>query len=102
VDIFETDKELLLLADMPGVDESSVDIQLEDNELTIHGCVNEEQQDGLNLIHREYPVGGYRRVFSVTDLIDKENIRATVKNGELRLVLPKSAPLSRKIPVSAA
>lgn len=101
VDIFETEQELLVFADMPGVDENNVDIQLEDNELTIYGRASEDRMDGFNIIHREYPVGGYRRVFSVHDFIDKENIKATVKNGELCIVLPKSVPLSKKISVSA-
>lgn len=102
VDIYENDKEILLFADMPGTDEKSVDLQLEQNELTISGKVEQQFPESCLFIHREYPVGSFRRVFSVGDSIDKENIQASVKNGTLKVVLPKTAPVSKKIAVTAS
>jgi HSP20 family molecular chaperone IbpA len=88
-DIFETDDEIVVVADMPGVDESTVDITLENNVLTINGYVELEQPEGHSLTYAEYRVGDYQRAFSLSDQIDREGIEATVKDGVLRLHLPK-------------
>ncbi len=102
VDIIEKDAEIVLIADMPGVDEKSVDITLEKNVLTIHGCVEPEVPEKLKLAESEYGVGDYERAFTLSDEIDREKIQATVKNGVLRLILPKAeAAMARKIEVKA-
>jgi len=100
VDIMERKDDIVLLADMPGVDETSVDITLEKNVLTIYGKVAEEIHSGYTLYLSEYGSGDYQRVFTLTEEVDREKIRATVKNGVLRLVLPKAeAVKTRKIEV---
>jgi len=100
VDIIEKDEEIYLLADMPGVDSESVDITLEKDTLTIYGKVEPEIPQGLRLTESEYGVGDYQRTFSLSDEIDRERIQAAVKNGVLRLTLPKAeAVKTRKIPV---
>jgi len=102
VDIFETANNILVIADMPGVDERSVDVTLEKNLLTIHGMVDSTTHDGLELAFSEYGVGDYQRAFSITDEIDRNNIKATVKDGVLKLVLPKSEKIkTRKIEVTS-
>jgi HSP20 family molecular chaperone IbpA len=88
-DIYETDDEIVIVADMPGVDENSVDISLEDNVLTIDGKVELTPPEGYSLSLAEYRVGDYQRAFSLSDQIDREEITATVKDGVLRLHLPK-------------
>jgi HSP20 family molecular chaperone IbpA len=88
-DVFETEDAIVVVADMPGVDENSVDITLESNVLTIEGEVEPEAPEGLSLAYAEYRVGDYRRAFSISDQIDREGIEATVKDGVLRLHLPK-------------
>ena len=88
-DIYETEDEIVVVADMPGVDEKSVDITLENNVLTINGVVDMEQPEGYSLSYAEYRVGDYQRAFSLSDQIDQEGIEATVKDGVLRLHLPK-------------
>jgi HSP20 family molecular chaperone IbpA len=88
-DIYETDDEIVVVADMPGVDENTVDITLENNVLTINGYVEMEQPEGLSLAYAEYRVGDYQRAFSLSDQIDREGIEAAVKDGVLRLHLPK-------------
>lgn len=102
VDIIEREEDIVLVADMPGVDDASVDIVLEKDTLTIDGRVEENIPEGHRLRVSEYGVGDYHRVFTLSDEIDKERINATVKHGVLRLTLPKSeAVRTRKIPVKA-
>ena len=102
VDIYETANNILVIADMPGVDEKSIDVTLEKNLLTIHGMVDSTTHDDLELAFSEYGVGDYQRAFSITDEIDRNNIKATVKDGVLKLVLPKSERLkTRKIEVTS-
>ena len=92
VDIYETDDAIILLTDMPGVDENSVDITLEKNVLTINGYVEIDDPDNYSLAYAEYESGDYERSFNLSNEIDRENIEATVKNGVLRLHLPKAGP----------
>ena len=99
-DIFETAESIVVVADMPGVDESSVDITLEKNILTIEGRVEPGHPEGYRLSHREYEVGSYSRAFALSDEVSRQGIEATVKSGVLRLTLPKAGPArARKIPV---
>jgi len=103
VDIYETNDEIVVLADMPGVDENSVDITLEKNVLSINGYVEPDQANNYSLAYAEYEVGDYQRSFTVSDEIDRDNIQAAVKNGVLHLHLPKAGPVkARKITVKAA
>jgi HSP20 family protein len=92
VDIYETDDAIVLLIDMPGIDENSVDITLEKNVLTINGYVTADDPDNYSLVYAEYESGDYERSFNLSDEIDREKIEATVKNGVLRLHLPKAGP----------
>ena len=88
VDIFETEKEITLLADMPGVKADDLTIDLRDNTLTLSADVaadnNEEEE-----ILLEYETGRYYRQFTLGELINQENINAALKDGVLRLRLPK-------------
>ena len=103
VDIYETNEAIIMLTDMPGVDENSVDISLEKNVLSINGYVESKQPDNYALAYAEYEVGDYERRFTLSDEIDRDNIEATVKNGVLRLYLPKAGPAkTRNITVKAS
>ena len=88
-DILETAEGAVLLVDMPGCDDGSVDVRLEDGVLTVRGRVAPEQFPGYELTYAEYRVGDYERAFSVSELINPEKIEAAVKDGVLRLTLPK-------------
>jgi len=102
VDIIERNEDIVLIADMPGVDEKSVDITLEKDILTIYGKVEPENPEGCRLAASEYSIGDYQRVFTLSDEIDREKIRAKVKNGVLRLTLPKVEEIkTKKIHVKA-
>jgi HSP20 family molecular chaperone IbpA len=90
VDIRETEAAVLLVADMPGVDETSVNIDLEGSELTIKGGYLPKAPEGYTATYREYRSGNYERTFTLGDTIDRDGIKATVSNGVLRLTLPKA------------
>lgn len=96
VNIIEKDNDLILLADMPGVDDKSVDITLEKNLLTIYGRVEPEVPAKHRLVFSEYGVGDYQRTFTLSDEIDRDHIKASVKDGMLKLVLPKAEKVRMK------
>lgn len=96
VDIIEKSDEIVLIADLPGCDEKSVDITLEKNVLTIYGKVFREVDDGLRPALFEYGTGDYQRVFTLSNEVDKERIQAKVKNGVLTVILPKAAAAKTK------
>ena len=101
-DIYETDEAIVVVADMPGVDGNSLDITLEKGVLTLNGTVEPETPEGYSLNYAEYRVGDYVRSFSLSDEIDQEAIEATLKDGVLRLTLPKITEVrTRKIAVKA-
>lgn len=102
VDILERKDDIVVMADMPGVDDKTIDITLEKNVLTIYGKVEPSIPENHRLVSAEYSIGDYQRVFTLSDEIDRNGIQASVKNGELRLVLPKAEKMkTKKIEVRA-
>jgi HSP20 family protein len=102
VDIIEGKDKIVVIADMPGVNENSVEITLDDNVLTIYGRVDWNIPDKMKLTHAEYGIGDYQRIFTISGEINREKIEANVKDGVLRLTMPKNdAPKMRKITVNA-
>lgn len=102
VDIFETETAITLLADMPGVASDDLNIDLRENTLTLEGDVASLEDAEETVILREYPVGKYFRQFTLSEVIDQEKIDANLKDGVLRLNLPKVEKATpRKITVSA-
>ncbi len=102
VDIIEKSNDIVILADMPGVDENSVDVTIEKDLLTIYGKIEPEIPANHKLVISEYGIGDYQRTFTLSSEIDKAHIQATVSDGVLRLVLPKAEKeKTRKIPVTA-
>jgi HSP20 family molecular chaperone IbpA len=89
VDIFETDKELTLLADMPGVKTDDLNIDLRDNTLTLSADIAAVEGPDEEELLVEYETGRYYRQFTLGELIDQNNIDAQLTNGVLRLSLPK-------------
>lgn len=90
VDIYETPDSLWLRADMPGVDEQSIEISVNDGVLSVQGQVAVKDYENLAPIYTEYNVGNYARRFTLANTIDAERISARMKNGVLELELPKS------------
>jgi HSP20 family protein len=89
VDIFETDRELTLLADLPGVTAENLTIDLRENTLTLTGEVEPLEKANEEDILIEYEIGKYYRQFSLSNVIDQTKIDANLTNGVLRLRLPK-------------
>ena len=101
-DIIDTGEDILVIADLPGADETCVDVTLEKNVLTIFAYPPVEKVENYSLEFGEYGVGDFERKFVVSEDIDRERIEAKVKNGVLTLRLPKSGPAkTRKIAVRA-
>lgn len=101
VDIYDTEKELVLLADMPGVNTEQVEVDLRDDTLTILGRLVGNSGDGQPLL-TEYEVGNYFRTFKLTQVVDRSKISASLSDGVLKLVLPKvEKAVPRKIPITS-
>jgi len=100
-DIYEDQEAIFLLSDMPGVRPDSVEITLEKNLLSIHGMVEPHALEGYQLAYAEYEDGDFMRRFRLSSQIDHDKIEAQLKEGVLRLVLPKTRPEQRKINVKA-
>lgn len=88
VDIYENDDELLLYADMPGVAKENITVTVDNGELVISG-VRSLPRSGT-VIREEFGDVKFRRTFSVPQTIDVEKVNAEMKDGVLRLHLPKS------------
>jgi HSP20 family protein len=89
VDIFETDRELTLLADLPGVTAENLNIDLRENTLTLTGDIDPLEKAGEEDVLIEYETGKYHRQFSLSNVIDQSKIDAKLTDGVLRLTLPK-------------
>ena len=101
-DIAETEKGLVLIADVPGAKPDSLDISLERRELTIRAEVDDEPPEGMSPLYREYQVGDYERRFTLSGDFETDAIEAELKNGVLTLSVPKAAePEARRIEVKA-
>ena len=105
VDIYETENELVLKADVPDVDPKAIDVRVENQTLTISGERKFEAENagkGFHRIERSY--GSFVRSFAVPNLFDTDKITAEVKNGVLSVTLPKkeaAKPRQVKVEVKA-
>jgi len=88
VDIYENDDEILLHADMPGVTKNDIEIKVDNGNLEISGVRTLKTSGAVNWV--EFGEIDYRRTFSVPQTIDIEKVNAELKDGVLRLHLPKS------------
>jgi HSP20 family protein len=104
VDIVETENELVLKADVPGVELKDIDIQLENGTLTVKGerqSEKEEKGKGFHRMERSY--GAFVRYFTVPDTVDAEHVKADYQAGVLTITLPKkeiAKPKAIKVQVS--
>lgn len=98
-DIYETKNEWVILADMPGVSEKSLDLTLEKNVLTIKGTVDAPKEEGYQLIYSEFNYGDYEKKFSLPQEINAEKLEASMKNGVLTVRIPKLEKQVKKIAV---
>lgn len=101
-DIYESQDELVLKLDMPGVREDGIDVRLERNVLSIEGRVEPVQRTGYELRHQEWSSGDWTRSFRLSSEVARDKISAKLTDGVLTLVLPKvEAARPRKIEVTA-
>lgn len=97
VDIYETENELVLKADLPDLDEKDLDIRIENNMLTIQGERKfEETVNKDNYLRVERSFGSFTRSFSLPNTVDTEGIHAEYRNGVLTVQLPKRAEAKPK------
>jgi HSP20 family protein len=90
VDIYEHEGNIVLTAELPGVDAKDVDIRVENNVLTLRGerkWSDEVQRESYHRVERAY--GSFTRSFTLPNVVDTEKIKADFKDGMLKLVLPK-------------
>jgi HSP20 family protein len=90
VDIFETEGELVVKAELPGMERKDITLNLENNVLTLRGerrFEKETKDENYHRIERAY--GAFSRVFSIPSTVDEEKIRADYTDGVLKIVLPK-------------
>jgi len=103
VDIFESEKDITLLADLPGVKSKDLKIDLRDNILTLSAEVAPFEEADEKDLFVEYEIGNYYRQFTLSELINQEKIDARLQDGVLRLILPKSdKAVPKKIAVKVA
>ncbi len=89
IDIYETEEGLVLMADLPGVTTDTLELQVQDNKLTIFGRVSPVAPPGARLLHREYEQGDFLRSFILSDEVDYDGITAKLNNGVLEVNLPR-------------
>ena len=98
-DIWESDDEMILYGDLPGVIPEDLDVRFEKPVLTIHGKVRPRHNDH-KLLHCEYGIGDFHRTFTIGEAIDTERISAAMSNGVVTVHLPKNAKVKpRRIEV---
>ena len=88
-DIFESDNSITVLADMPGVQATDLEIDLRENMLTLTGRVTAPESKEEADVLREYQSGTFFRQFTLSERIDQAKIDAKLNDGVLRLELPK-------------
>lgn len=92
VDIKEDDDKVVIKADLPGMEQKDIGVNVENGILTLSGerkFTKEEKQDDYYRMERSY--GKFSRSFRVPSTIDVTNVQAAYKNGELEVTLPKAA-----------
>jgi HSP20 family protein len=100
----ETENELVLKADVPGLEMKDIDIQVENGTLTVKGerkFERDEKNKGFHRMERSY--GSFVRYFTLPDTVDTENVKAEYKAGVLSITLPKkevAKPKAIKVQVS--
>ena len=102
VDIYEDDKEIVVSADLPAMEEKDVDVRVENNHLTIKGerkFENEEKKDNYHRVERRY--GSFQRTFALPENVNAEKIKAKYDKGVLKVHLPKveKPNNTRQIPI---
>jgi HSP20 family protein len=104
MDVKETDKEIVVEAELPGIDEKDISLNLQDGVLTISGEKKHEQdeeKENYRVMERRY--GSFQRSMRLPDTVDEDKVEASFNNGVLKVTLPKRSEAvgkQRKIPIT--
>jgi HSP20 family protein len=90
IDLIDTPDAVILWADLPGVNENTIELTLEKESLTLKATVEPPTFEGMKPVLREFAVGDFERSFLISDEISRDRIEATMTQGVLKLVLPKT------------
>lgn len=102
-DIYETEETIVVSLDIPGIQQDNINVNLENNILTVNAYANLEAPEGYSLALSEYGIGDYERSFRISTQIDQDNIEAQYKNGVLNLKMPKAEDAKkRQIPIKVS
>ncbi|MFU8780280.1 MAG: Hsp20/alpha crystallin family protein [Kiritimatiellia bacterium] len=100
VDIREDGESLTLLADLPGTEQHEVDLSMENGVLTIDAKPTMQAPEGYTLAGQEWDYGTFHRRFQISDAVQVDKITATVRNGTLKVTIPKREEVrTRKIEI---
>jgi HSP20 family molecular chaperone IbpA len=101
-DVLEREDGFYIFVDMPGVGKDDLSIDLRENELEIRGRAVYPREEKAKALHVEFGDGEYVRSFTISDGVDREGIKASLKKGLLELFMPKVARFKpRKIEIQA-
>lgn len=102
VDVFEDETGIIVYADLPGVAGERLNLQVDQNTLLIEGEVDVDLPEGIQPLYAEVRTRGFRRSFALSSELDPDRVEANLKDGVLRLRLPRKTPYQpRKIQVQA-
>ena len=97
VDVYEDEHNITLKIEVPGIDEKDIDVQIENNTLTVHGerkFEKEEKEENYRRVERQY--GSFTRSFTLPNTVDPENVQANYDKGVLKIKLAKKAEAKPK------
>ncbi len=97
VDVYEDDHKVTLKIEVPGIDEKDIDVQVENNTLTVHGerkIEKDEKEENYRRVERQY--GSFTRTFALPPTVDSEHVSANYDKGVLSITLPKKAEAKPK------
>jgi HSP20 family protein len=102
VDVFEDQDTVQVYLDLPGLDRSSIDVQLTGDSLTVRGERRQEKREGGHYVHVERPEGSFQRSFTLGIPVDFEKVQANYRDGVLQITLPKAETVKpRRVEVKA-
>lgn len=101
-DILEKEEGFYIVMDLPGVNKEDLELNLKDNELEVRAKSHVEKPEKSKNIHVEFVDGEFKRQFTLSETVDKDKIKASLKNGVLKLFLPKAEEAKpRKIEITS-
>ncbi len=102
VDVSESADAYFVTADVPGVPMDAIEVTIEEGRLELSAKRTATEHEGYRTAFRQFGEGDYRRAFTIPETIDRESVRADLRDGVLRITIPKAQPAKpQKIRISA-